>query len=144
MEKKYSRLSLSERIKIETLLEENRSKSYIAKKLKRSRSTISREVNKWYQLPSDNYKASLSHWCSNDMNKYKHRGHKLDKNKRLKIYVYRGLLNKLSPDIISGRLALDYLNDDSMRISHESIYQYIYAHPQGKMNLKLIKLGYVL
>ena len=140
MEKKYSRLSLEERIKIQTLLEENKSKSYIAKKLKRARSTITREISNWCILPVDRYKASLSHWCSNDMNKSKHKTNKIDANKRLKMYIYRGLLSKLSPDIIAGRIKLDYPNDESMRISHEAIYQYIYTHPQGKMNLKLIAL----
>jgi len=48
MEKKrYTRLTLSERVIIETLLKEKRSKSYIAKQLGRSRSTISNELNKW-------------------------------------------------------------------------------------------------
>ena len=36
-----------ERIQIETLLNENISKTYIAKTLNISRSTINREVNKW-------------------------------------------------------------------------------------------------
>ncbi len=45
--KKHKRLSLKERVIIQTLLEENKFKSFIAKKLNRSRSTIAREVNKW-------------------------------------------------------------------------------------------------
>ncbi len=48
MSKKHRRISLGERIKIETLLNEDKSKAYIAKKLNRSRSTISREINKWF------------------------------------------------------------------------------------------------
>ena len=47
--KKTYRLALKERIQIETLLNENKSKSYISKTLKRSRSTITREVKKWTQ-----------------------------------------------------------------------------------------------
>ena len=43
--KKNTRLTLKERVQIETLLNENKTKAYIAKKLNRSRSTISREVN---------------------------------------------------------------------------------------------------
>ncbi|WP_456377729.1 helix-turn-helix domain-containing protein, partial [Lutibacter sp.] len=39
----YKRLTLKERVVIETLLQENKTKSYIAKKLNRSRSTITRE-----------------------------------------------------------------------------------------------------
>jgi IS30 family transposase len=44
--KKHIRLTRKERVQIETLLNEKKSKSYIAKKLKRARSTITREVNK--------------------------------------------------------------------------------------------------
>ena len=45
--KKINRLTLSERVVIETLLGENRTQPYIAKKLNRARSTISREINTW-------------------------------------------------------------------------------------------------
>ena len=47
MEKLRRRLTLNERIVIETLLNENRTKSYIANQLNRNRSTITREVNNW-------------------------------------------------------------------------------------------------
>ena len=42
--KKYNRLTLKDRVIIETLLKENKSKTYIAKTLNRSRSTIFREI----------------------------------------------------------------------------------------------------
>ena len=51
--KKYRRLTLKERV-IQTLLEEKRSKPYISKHLNRSRSTITREVNKLVQKSTDN------------------------------------------------------------------------------------------
>jgi len=41
--KKHRRLTLKERVQIETLLNENNTKAYIAKQLKRSRSTHSLE-----------------------------------------------------------------------------------------------------
>ena len=55
LRKKTYRLTLKERIQIETLLKENKSKSYIAKTLNRSRSTITREVNKWVQSDKNTY-----------------------------------------------------------------------------------------
>ncbi len=64
--KKYKRLSLKERIIIETLLLENKSKSYIAKKLNRSRSTITREINKWVRNSWDIYDAKLAYWNAKD------------------------------------------------------------------------------
>ena len=58
--KKNSRLTHKERVQIETLLNENKTKAYIAKTLKRSRSTISREINKWVQNKTDKYNAELA------------------------------------------------------------------------------------
>jgi IS30 family transposase len=97
--KKYKRLTLKERVIIETLLQENKTKSYIAKKLKRSRSTISREVNKL----GDTYDAKLSDWCAKDFFLNKRNRDKIDTYNKLKIFVYRGLLSGWSPEQISGK-----------------------------------------
>lgn len=139
-ERKYRRLSLKERIKIETLFEEKRSKIFIAKQLKRSRSTITREINKWVERSGVKYNAELAHWYSVDTNANKRTRDKISLNSRLKIYVYRGLLKGWSPEQISGRIKLDYPNDTIMTISHEAIYMHIYNHPQARLNKKLIAL----
>ena len=65
-EKKYKRLSLKERVIIETLLEENKTKSFISSRLKRARSTITREINKWVRNPGETYNAELAHWYAED------------------------------------------------------------------------------
>ena len=138
--KNYKRLSLRERIIIETLLKEKRKKTFIAEQLHRSRSTVSREINKWVKRPNDVYKAELAHWYAVDDNNSKRYYDKLSQYPRLKIYVYRGLLQEWSPEQIAGRIKLDYPNDDVMSISYESIYKHIYSHPQGQLNKKLIAL----
>ena len=138
--KNYKRLSLEERIKIETLLKEERTKSYIAVQLNRSRSTISREINNWVKRPGDRYDAHLAHWYAQDDIQSRRLQFKLDQFPRLKMAVFRGLLSGCSPELIAGRSRLAYPNDTSMQISYESIYRFIYAHPQGRINMKLIKL----
>ncbi len=50
------------------------------------------------------------------------------------------MLKHWSPEQISGRIKLDYPNDPIMTISHEAIYQHIYAHRQASLNKKLIAL----
>ena len=45
-----------------------------------------------------------------------------------------------TPEQISGRLKIDYPNNDLMSISHEAIYRHIYTRPQASLNKKLIKL----
>lgn len=139
-EKKYHRLSLKERVIIETLIKEKRTKSYIAKQLNRSRSTITREINNWIREPDDVYDAQLSHWFAVDDNQSKRMSTKIEQYSLLRIAIYRGLLSRYSPELIAGRLKLAYPDDPNMHISYESIYRFIYAHPQGRLNMKLIKL----
>ena len=140
LRKKNGRLTLKERIQIETLLNENKSKAYIAKTLKRARSTITREVNKWTQSDRDKYSAELAHWNAKDDYLNKRNTDKISNHKSLRIYVYKGLLSEWTPEQIAGRLKEDFPNDPIMSISHESIYRFIYTQPQASLNKKLIKL----
>ena len=140
MEKSRKRLALNERIVIETLLKENKSKSYIAIQLNRSRSSITREINNWVKKPSDKYNAQLAHWYAKETYLNKRNLDKINTHKRLKLFVYKGLLNKLSPEQIAGRIKTEYPNDPVMAISYEAIYQHIYRHRQSYLGKKLIKL----
>jgi IS30 family transposase len=42
-----------------------------------------------------------------------------------------------SPEQISGRLRVDFLDDESMRISHEAIYQSLYVQGRGALRREL-------
>ncbi|WNW02636.1 helix-turn-helix domain-containing protein [Tenacibaculum sp. HL-MS23] len=83
--KKNNRLTLKERIQIETLLKENKSKSYIAKTLNRSRSTITREVNKWVQTEKDKYSTELANWNAKDDYLNKRNTDKISIHKKLRV-----------------------------------------------------------
>ena len=139
-DKKHRRLTLKERVQIETLLHQNKTKAYIAKTINRSRSTVSREVNKLGSNPKVDYDAYLAHWSAKEVYLNKRNFDKISTCKKLRIYVFRGLLLNWTPEQIAGRIKQDYLNDPIMSISHESIYRYIYTHPQASLNKKLIKL----
>ena len=138
--KNYNRLNLKERVIIQTLLEENKSKSFIAKKLSRSRSTITREIKKWVDKPGDKYDATLAEWNAKDDYLNKRNRDKISTFPRLKTYVYKGLLKRWSPEQIAGRIRKDHPKDPVMRISYEAIYCHIYSHRQARLNKKLIKL----
>ena len=138
--KKHKRLTLKERVQIETLLNENNTKAYIAKRLNRSRSTISREVNKWVQNKYDKYEAHLAHWYAKDDYLNKRNLDKISTYSLLRFFVYKGLLSQWTPEQISGRIKELYPNDPIMSISHEAIYRHIYTRPQASLNKKLIKL----
>ena len=140
MEKSRKRLTLKERIIIETLLSQNKSKSDIAKLLNRNRSTITREVNNWIKKPSDKYDATIANFFAKEEYLNKRNKDKINTYKRLKAFVYRGLLSGFSPEQIAGRIKVLYPNDSTMSISHEAIYQHIYKHRQSYLGKKLIKL----
>jgi IS30 family transposase len=137
--KKYERLTLVERTIIESLLRAGQKKSFIADRLGRSGSTISREVNKWGKGPKS-YDAKLAQWYADDDYAHKHNKDKLSAYPKLKRYVYKMLKERWSPEQIAGRIKRDYPTDLTMRISHEAIYLYIYRQPQGKENKRLIAL----
>lgn len=44
-----------------------------------------------------------------------------------------------SPEEISKRLKLEYIHNLDMRISHESIYQYLYCLPKGELKKELMR-----
>jgi len=127
MEKSRKRLTLNERIVIETLLKENKSKSYIAK-------------HNWVIKPTDIYKASIADFFAKDDYLNKRNKDKINTYKKLKHFVYKGLLSGFSPEQIAGRIKLLYPNDIIMSISYEAIYQHIYKHRQSYLGKKLIKL----
>jgi len=138
--KKHRRLTLKEKVQIETLLNENKTKAYISKRLNRSRSTISREVNKWVLNKHDKYDAHLAHWCAKDDYLNKRNLDKISTYSLLKFFVYKGLLSNWTPEQIAGKIKQDYPNNPIMTISHEAIYRHIYTRPQASLNKKLIKL----
>ena len=140
MERKYQRLTYNERVVIETLLKENKSRNYIAIKLNRNRSTITNEVNLWVVKPTDIYNAELAHWCALETNKSKRAEDKINSYPKLKMFVYRSLLKGTSPELMAGQIKIIYPNDPVMSISYESIYKHIYRHRQTALGRKLIKL----
>jgi len=137
-QKQYSRLSLEDREDISRGLAASLSFAAIARQVGRSTSTVSREVK-------NNYGRYAYRCCSADRKAQKRMGRrrggkrKLFEDMRLWQYVLSGLKQEWSPDEITRRLRMDYPDDMTMRISAETIYQYIYVLPRGKLKATLIK-----
>jgi len=118
---KYQHFSIEEREQIQLMWWERKSIRSIAKAVKRSPSSVSRELKK--NFPGHQvYTPRLAH--ERALIKRKSRGrHDRLKNEAIREYVAEHLKEGWSPEQISGRIKKAI----NQKISHEAIYQYIYA-----------------
>lgn len=117
----YQHLSVEEREEIQQGLWQKESLRSIAKRLGRSPASISREISKNQPLQRKYYPRLANERA---LAKRKERGRKLRlKNQAIRRYVIQKLKKGYSPEQIAGRM----LREIGETISHEAIYQYIYA-----------------
>ncbi len=137
MTKTYSRLGLKDREEISKGIYAFESFAAIAERIGRPTSTVSEEV--WRNTKTSwCYSAEKAHARAERLQK-KGRPRKLDVDERLRVYVYAKLCLEWSPEEIARRLKLEYPQDKAMRISHETIYQYLYLLPRGELKKELMK-----
>ncbi len=129
------KITLKEREHIFKLLSEKEPFSEIAFQLNRHISTIYREIQR---LPKGKYSPTEAHMQALNKSKNSKKKEKLQ-NKKLQDYVLGKLYNYWSPEQISKRLLIDYPDDDSMRVSHEAIYQFIYRIENLEEKRKIIQ-----
>jgi len=67
------------------------------------------------------------------------RPRKLIRNGRLRAYVQTQLAQRWSPEQIAKRLIEAYPDDPTMRVSHETIYTYLYVLPRGELKRELLR-----
>lgn len=117
----YQHLGVEEREEIQAGLWRKESIRSIAERLGRSPASISREIAKNQPLQR-RYSPRVAN--ERALLKRKERGRKLRlKNQTIRRYVIKRLKIGWSPEQIAGRMKLE----DIGSISHEAIYQYIYA-----------------
>ncbi len=120
--KLYKQLSIEDREKIYCLKREGISLNQIAKRLKRSASTISRELRRNASKRAGYLPDTAD--CKARSRRYKLEC-KIERYPTIKAFVLEKLCKeKWSPEIISGRMKAIGM---AVRISHETIYQYIYS-----------------
>lgn len=139
-EKTYTRLSFKERTQIESYLILMKSVTEISLLLNRPKSTISREIARGLAHPGSRYNAEQSHWHSIFQKRTRRVDSKISLNTRLRFYIIRRLKLGWSPEQIANRVRYDCPEDERMRISHESIYKYIYCETNGRLQKRLIAL----
>jgi IS30 family transposase len=129
-------LTLAEREEISRGLCSGASMRSIAQRLGRTPSTVSREIarhsgRKDYRANHAEYEASLS--------ALRPKPCRLALNGKLRRLVASKLALQWSPEQISGWLRSEYPGDESMQVSHETIYKSLFIQARGVLKKELIK-----
>jgi len=133
----YHRLTVNEREEISLGLAQGHSRRDIAHTLGRYPSTISREIKRNNDSVSC-YRAIESQARADyQAHNTTRKARKLEINKSLEQVVLWHLNQLWSPEQIAKRLKILYPDDMTMRVSHETIYNYIYILPRGQLRREL-------
>ncbi len=136
--KRYKRLSVVEREEISRCLALKNSCQQIAIILKRSTSTITREIKRSKKTRTK-YRAVFAHKRAQQILQKSRRYRKLCINSQLREFVLNHLQKRWSPEQIAKKLKILYPEDMNMQVSHETIYAYVYVHPRGMIKRRLVK-----
>ena len=128
--RKYTHLCEEERVLISHYHDNGRSIRQISSLVRRSASTISRELGRNANQQNYNPKTAFSRYLVRRL-----RPSRLDQDLSLQHYIVERLQEGISPELISLRLKHFGSMEGICYISHESIYQWLYKRPQKKQKL---------
>ena len=131
------RLSFAEREEIAILRAGGVGVRAIARTLGREPSTISRELRR-ESVGRRGYRASVAQGEA-DLKARRPKEVKLRTNLRLRREVQDRLKLNHSPEQIAKRLRVEFLEDQEMWVSHETIYQSIYVQGRGALRRDLAR-----
>lgn len=136
MGKQYSHLSPEERAVLQVERDRGTSLRAIGRRLGRSASTLSRETRRQEAAVYSAHSAAAD---------YRSRRSRCVRSRRLREgsslfeFVHdRLVLDRWSPQQIAATLRDMHPDDASQRVSHETIYATIYAHPRGSLKQALV------
>jgi IS30 family transposase len=127
-------LKVEERETISRERSAGRSRRSIGRLLGRDHSVVSREVARNGGCPA--YRAVPAQQRA-DQQRDRPKDRLLEANRRLHDEVNDGIKKKWSPRQISRRLWQDFPDDDTMRVSPETIYQTLYLQARGTLRTEL-------
>ncbi|WP_452447813.1 IS30 family transposase [Nocardia rhizosphaerihabitans] len=129
-------LGLADRLAIADGLAVNMTLTAIAAGIGKNRSTVSREVRahriEGRYLPYRAHRAAA-------LARRRPKQSKLVTNHALRAQVTDRLRRRHSPEQIANRLREDFPDDESMRVSHETIYQALYFQARGGLKRELVQ-----
>ena len=135
--KRYTRLVLAKREEISRQLAAGQFLRDIARQLGRVTSTLSREVRRKGRTRIT-YRAEAAHHEAEAAAHQARRPRKWVTHEPLRTYVHTQMAQRWSPEQIAKRLVAEYPDDTTMRVSHESIYTYLYVLPRGALKRELL------
>jgi IS30 family transposase len=127
-------LSLSEREEISRGVASQQSLRCMARRLKRSPSTISREIHR--NGGYDDYRAAVADQAAWDR-AHRPKRCKLARHRALAKVVAAKLQQQWSPQQIGGWLKRAYPDRENKRVSHETIYRSLYIQARGVLKKEL-------
>jgi IS30 family transposase len=129
-------LTFTEREDISRGIASGSSMREIARHLNRAASTVSREVSRHGGRPSYRaHEADSQAWSS----ALRPKRCLLAVNRRLRNMVASKLVLDWSPEQISGWLKTQYPDDESLRVSHETIYRSLFIQARGVLKKELLE-----
>ena len=136
--KNHFLLTFNNRERIEKWTDEMVTQIVMARRIGCVVSTISRELMRGKDSQG-NYRATYAHKKATSRIRSRKLGkRKILQNVELQKYIHRGLIQTWSPQQIVTKLKEVY-TDETMHISHEAIYQYIYVLPRGSLKKALVE-----
>src|SRR4051795_6400571 len=130
-------LMLSDREEISRGLAEGLEYKEIGLRLGRDSSVISRDVAR--HGGRERYRAAAAETAA-CAGRERPKRFAVERSPRLRAVVCQQLRDGWSPASIAGRLPTEYAADESCRVSHEAIYQWVYAQPVSTLARELIRL----
>ncbi len=129
-------LTLAEREDISRGMASGCSMRFIAQRLSRASSTVSREVARHGgRAPYRASEANSQAWRS----ALRPKPCRLATHSQLQEIVASKLIEDWSPEQISGWLKQSYPDDESLRVSHETIYRTLFLQARGALKQELVR-----
>jgi IS30 family transposase len=135
--KRYMQLQPEERLTIASLLQQRKSLGEIARTVGRSTSTIGREVRR-NACAQRGYASAVAQQNFELRRKKARPKPKLAKGSWLRFQVLTLLQWKWSPEQIASTLARMNSHESGARVSHETIYNTLYAEPRGELRREFL------
>ncbi|MFI6285700.1 IS30 family transposase [Streptomyces sp. NPDC051018] len=127
-----------ERLYIADMVRERASVRKIASELKRSPSTVSREIRRNQHPTNGQYRPHAAQ-ARAESRLPRPKPAKIAQNTELRDYIQDGLEKRWSPEQIVHQLRRDFPDRPEMHVVHETIYQALYIQSRGELRRELAR-----